>query len=561
MPSLQLPLQTPIASLTVAVPSIRSDAQSLARRHRVEALLVGLLVAVVLLLWRTPPELLTPGVFRDDGVYLSVGRAISEGRGYHSLYLPGAPLQVKYPPGLPLLYSLLWTVFGTLHTVYRVAGILSLLATATAGSLVWFLARARFGLSPVVALPLAIGPFMFDSAVQYYSLPISESWYAMLWALVVLAAFRVCADSNPRASRDAVVLGVLIAAAMLIRSQALALFVGAVPALFFARRRREALITGFTAALPIVAWQLYLAGERARGATLSTLPDESGYVSFVAGGSTTQAIRGIAAGLWLNVHLYFDAFAPHLNPSYPLGGVIFMVIIVLAAVGAWRIGRQRLILPLTVAASGGLTLLWPWTQDRLLVPLLPFAGLLAAMTAQRIGDRLPRLGRLAGAAVICLVAAGAAWQQISLRAATYQSYTNGEIPAHMSPTWYLPHNSRVLMLESMWISKHARPDDRLLAASPAGLYLHTGLTGLSSSPSESRIAAPVFAVPGRFLAHSIRDGGISMVIVESPDELYRDVVVVKRKCPNAFHMDAQGAGGWPTFLRVVDPVCIARAFR
>jgi hypothetical protein len=110
-----------------------------------------------------------------------------------------------------------------------VAGILSLLATATAGSLVWFLARARFGLSPVVALPLAIGPFMFDSAVQYYSLPISESWYAMLWALVVLAAFRVCAESNARASRDAVVLGLLIAAAMLIRSQALALFVGAVP--------------------------------------------------------------------------------------------------------------------------------------------------------------------------------------------------------------------------------------------------------------------------------------------------------------------------------------------
>src|SRR5678810_341074 len=116
----------------------------------------------------------------------AVGRAIAHGQGYHSLYLPGAPLQVKYPPGLPLLYALLWTVFGTLHTVYRVAGILSLLATATAGSLVWFLARARLGLSPVVALPLAIGPFMFDSAVQYYSLPISESWYVMLWALVVL---------------------------------------------------------------------------------------------------------------------------------------------------------------------------------------------------------------------------------------------------------------------------------------------------------------------------------------------------------------------------------------
>ena len=54
--------------------------------------------------------------------------------------------------------------------------------------------------------------------------------------------------------------------------------------------------------------------------------------------------------------------------------------------------------------------------------------------------------------VIALVASGAAYQQISLRAQTYQAYTKGEIPAHMSPTWYLPHNSRVLTLESMWIA-------------------------------------------------------------------------------------------------------------
>jgi hypothetical protein len=46
------------------------------RRHIIEAVLVGALVAVVVFLWRTPPELIAPGVFRDDGVYLAVGRAI-----------------------------------------------------------------------------------------------------------------------------------------------------------------------------------------------------------------------------------------------------------------------------------------------------------------------------------------------------------------------------------------------------------------------------------------------------------------------------------------------------
>jgi hypothetical protein len=306
---------------------------------------------------------------------------------------------------------------------------------------------------------------------------------------------------------------------------------------------------------------LFLAGERARGATLSTAPDETGYVSFVASGPALRMLRAIVANFRLNVRLYLEDFAALFNPSVAIGMIVCLAIIVLAAVGAWRIGRQRSILPLTVAASGGLTLLWPWTQDRLLMPLLPFAGLLAAIALQWIAERLPRNGRIAGAVVIALVAIGAGYQQIALRAETYRAYTNHQIPTHMSPTWYLPQNSRVLTLESMWISKHARADDRLLAASPAGLYLRTGLTGLSSSPAESRLVAPVFAVPGRFLAHAIRDGGVSLVLVESPDDLNRDVRVVQQACPNAFHMDAQGTGGFPVFLRVVDPDCIARAFQ
>ena len=560
MPSPSVTLPATIANdLTTAKSGHRVE--SAARRHGIEALLVGALVVVVLLLWRTPPELLAPGVFRDDGVYVALGRAISDGRGYHSIYLPGAPLQVKYPPGLPVLYALLWRVFGTLHEVYSAAGILSLLATASAGAIVWFLARAQLALSPVIALPLAIGPVSFDSAGQYYSLPISESWYALLWGLVVLVAFRVCAKANPRSSRDAFLLGLLLAAAMLVRSQAVALFVAALAALVLARRWRPALIAGITGATPIVAWQTWLAAERARGALLSTLPDESGYVNFVSNGTTRQAVHDVAANLWLNTRLYFDAFVPFLSAWYAVGAVICLAIVILGAIGAWRSGRERLILPLTVATSGALTLLWPWTQDRLLIPLLPFAGLLAAVTLQTVANRLPRVGRLAGAGMLGLVAIGAAYQQVSLRSQTYEAYAHDAIPAHMSPTWYLPQNSRALTLESLWISKHARADDRLLAASPAGLYLRTGRTGLSSSPAESRLATPVFAVPGRFLSHSIADVGISLVIVDGPDKLNRDVAVVRQACPNAFHTEAQGSSGWPIFLRVVDPDCIARAFQ
>jgi hypothetical protein len=303
-----------------------------------------------------------------------------------------------------------------------------------------------------------------------------------------------------------------------------------------------------------------LATLKSRGAVLSTLPDETPYASFVAHGAPTEMIAGLASGAWSNARFYFDLVSMYLNGSYVAGAIICLATIALAVLGTWRMRRDQLALPLTVLASGALTLLWPWTQDRLVFPLLPFAGLVAATSLAPLVARLPRRGRLVAAGVIVTVALGTAYQQLSLRTLAYQASAEGKAPAIHSPTWVLPQNSRVILVEALWINRHARPDDRVLAATPAGLFLQTGRAGLSSSPAESRLVPSAFAVPGRFLAKAINEQGISLVLVEGPDDLNRDVGVVRRACPSAFHLDGQGIGGWPSFLRVVDTDCIARTF-
>ncbi len=48
------------------------------------------------------------GTFPDEGIYLTLGKALSEGRGYRLINLPTSPLQAKYPVVYPFLISCVW---------------------------------------------------------------------------------------------------------------------------------------------------------------------------------------------------------------------------------------------------------------------------------------------------------------------------------------------------------------------------------------------------------------------------------------------------------------------
>src|SRR5438876_495251 len=97
------------------------------RRVLAEAVAAGLVVGAVHLLFRLSSEFLV-GALNDDGVYVTLGKAIAEGAGYRSIHLVGAPVQVKYPPGFPLLLAIPWRLAGSLGAVRATVAVLNLAA-------------------------------------------------------------------------------------------------------------------------------------------------------------------------------------------------------------------------------------------------------------------------------------------------------------------------------------------------------------------------------------------------------------------------------------------------
>src|SRR5207253_1766579 len=87
-------------------------------------------------------------VLESDGVYVVLGQAIAQGDGYRSIHLVGAPLQVRYPPALPLLLAVPWALAGTLGAVRATVAVLHPMVTGAAAGLVWWLGRRQLPLSP-----------------------------------------------------------------------------------------------------------------------------------------------------------------------------------------------------------------------------------------------------------------------------------------------------------------------------------------------------------------------------------------------------------------------------
>ncbi|HKC40099.1 MAG TPA: hypothetical protein VKC15_11200, partial [Gemmatimonadales bacterium] len=135
------------------------------RRLSLECLAVAAIVVAAYLLVRGSALFLV-GSYSDDGVYVALGKAVAEGSGYRLIYLVGAPVAVKYPPGLPVLLAIPWALGGTLAAVRATVGILNPLACGTAAAAIWCIGRRDLSISPGPLAVAALGPFFLDHAIQ-----------------------------------------------------------------------------------------------------------------------------------------------------------------------------------------------------------------------------------------------------------------------------------------------------------------------------------------------------------------------------------------------------------
>ncbi|MGH7528999.1 MAG: hypothetical protein ACREMN_01310, partial [Gemmatimonadales bacterium] len=360
------------------------------RRDAVEVLVVALAVGAVHLLFRLSAGFLV-GALNDDGVYVVLGKAIADGEGYRSIHLAAAPVQVRYPPGLPLLLAVPWALAGTLGAVRATVAVVNLAATAAAAGLVWWLGRRRLGLPRWPLAICAIAPFVLDGTIQYYNIPLTEPYLVLGWAAALVLAYplfgpEAAGPPSRRALARAALVGLVLAGTTLFRSAGVVLIPAALLALALHRRWHAAAACAVAAFVPLAVWQLLKAAWVAQG-TVSTLPDNLGYWTWL-GVDGPIALAGYAGTtLVRNAVEYVPKLGSYLFSSLALGVVLVCLACVAVALACVWYWRAHSALVLTTLAATALTLLWPFAQGRLLLPLLPFLGLLAAAALARAATR------------------------------------------------------------------------------------------------------------------------------------------------------------------------------
>lgn len=536
----------------------------------VESILVALGVAVLYLLLRSSPWV-APGAFNDDGVYLALGQAIAEGEGYTSIYAVGEPVHQKYPPGLPLVYAGLWRLGAGLGFVHAAALLLSLLLTATAAGLLWWVGRVRLGLGVAVAAFFVVGPLLLEGSVQYFNLALSEPWYMALWAgslvLFPLAVGRRSGPGReageedgpappearaveapdrdgPRRLLAAAALGMVVALAVLFRSQGIALVPAVLAGMFLCRASLDRVGAFLVSAMvPVLGWRVWHARAVARG-PVGTQPDEEGYVAWMPEGGVAELPQVIGDLIAYQLDAYTTYMPEHLSGLRLPGLLFWIAFTVLAVVAAGRLWRRHPDLVLGCGGTAAIILLWPWAQDRFALTLLPFLGLLVGSQVER-WTRPPGRGRLI-AACLAVLALAIALRQVQIRGVSEGELAEMEVQFH--PAHYLRSGTRYVLGASSWILENTDPEATLLAPQPMGIWLHTGRKVVNSNPALPHVGSSIWNEPGRFIAERLVEDRPDLVVLSGlVHDITRDIATVQQACPAAL----RHLGASERFARVV----------
>jgi hypothetical protein len=525
-----------------------------------EAIAVAAAVAIIYFTCTGAFDLLV-GTFNDDGVYVALGKALQSGAGYHSIHLAGDPVHAKYPPGLPALLAVLWALTGSLDAVQGIGVTLSILVTAAASGVVWWYARTRLLLHPALAGVLAIGPFLLDASTQMFALIITEPYFVLGWASALLLHERLRGAEPRDRLTHAAALGIALALTTLIRAQGVLLIALLLPLLRWRDGRwRDAGVCAALALLPVVAWRV-IQLRMIAGGPLAMQPDES-YTTFIGASGLAEVVRVAGASLPGNAIDYTRVMSASLTGIPVLGTCLFISAVLLAVGGGARIGRTHGALVLTVLVNGLAVLAWPFTQDRLLLPVLPFAGLLAAAAlqpfAERGGERVKRW--LWAPLVAVLVIVGI--RQPLIRHEASKAPPGDRVPSS-SPSVLLSGLNRYTYVVSRWVLSHTRMSDRILVSMPSAIFLYTGRKAVPSQPSENRLARSLFREPGRYFATRILEDSVTIVLLEDPrSQSVSEIAAIQKRCPGALRYLGSAAPNVAPLFFAATPgdECLQREF-
>ena len=484
---------------------------------------LGLTAAYLAVGWSSPRSV---GYWRDDATYVSTARALAEGRGYRHVEMPEEPLETKYPIAYPAALSLAFRLVPSFPENLPLLLLFGALGAACAIVLAGFYWRAMWETPArevwMVGVLAAASP-VFVAFVRY---TMSDLFYAGI-AIGALVCADCLARGSLRRERSFVALAALLAvAAVLSRGIGISLAAAVVLAPLLRRRFDLAAIALGVVLACLAPWWVWHSGAVAENASLEMhrlLVLDLSYAPWLPHGVAEvvrvmiQNIGRLLLGLG-----YFQLGIPSEFVARAIfeGGarLVFTHVLCALAMAATVAGfvasaRRRLgVLHLYAIAYFAITLAWPFSPHRFLVPWTPFLLLfllwgIRSATAFIGGERV---GSVAATLVAGLLALAFLFDDAKLLGSTESHYVMRERPAGVD-------FSELRSLER-WVRDYAEESDRIASPWPGGIFLATGRRGYGAWPDKrpyevsygpDRSFAEFYSIPApsesEFRARDIQD--------------------------------------------------------
>jgi hypothetical protein len=203
-----------------------------------------------------------------------------------------------------------------------------------------------------------------------------------------------------------------------------------------------------------------------------------------------------------------------------IGMMLSVGLAVLVVVGAVALRKRAPALSLSLAATIAVIVIWPFSQSRFLVPVFPFAGLVAAYGIERALAARPRAVRVVVLGALVLLVSALEIGQPIAPAGVYSAF---------GPT-FIARGREV----ASWIERNTPPDARILVDRGSLIYLRTGRRTSVAWPEQPEVRArSVFEPPGRYHAQRIVADSVDYIVAWGPKgrQTHAHLVHIEERCP------------------------------
>lgn len=435
---------------------------------RLVSVALGATVLLAAILTVTPWPV---GAFQDDAIYTVLAKSLATGHGYRLLNLPGEPNATHYPPGYPLVLSVLWRLWPAFPDNIVLFKFANAGFLAAAALFTYALARRRLHWTVPGSALLALAGTTSIVVLLITGVVLSEPLFmSLLLPTLIAGESLIERPGNARAFGTGVALGMLA----LVRTIGIAAVPAVLVSLLARRRWTECALVTAGALMLLVPWQLWVNAHAAEVAPVLT-GKFGAYTPWLAEGYRGGGLPFLRDVLAVNLQSLDGMFSYAVMPVAAVvpRGAAFVTVLALGVAGTAMLVRSAPIVGGFLVCYVGITMVWPFEPTRFFLAIWPLVLLAVAtpvrwLWRQRWRGPAAKVARAAGLAAACALLAGFAVYNVRGFRGQWWASIQRDAGQRAKPI-------------AEWIARNTRPTDVLATEDDLIVYLYTGRQAVPTS--------------------------------------------------------------------------------